>query len=304
MATNDFLPFAGAAGANVLTQPAYVALSTIRANGFISGTANAQQLNKVWRQSSIMASVIGQLIVDGTGLDAIDDGTIPTLLANLKKSISGRLIGIQIFSTPGSFTYTPTSGTTSVVVSVQGGGGAGGGSQSTAAGTVSVCPGGNAGSIGRSRLTSGFSGVTVVVGSGGSGSLGAAGLPGGSSSFGSLITAPGGQGGVSYAPATPPVLNINSTAQTSATGGNIMNAPGGRGSPAVASGVTFGGSGDGGASVFGSGGPTSGALSTPTNGKSGISPGSGGSGGAGGAGAAASTGGSGSAGIVIIEEYA
>jgi hypothetical protein len=41
-------------------------------------------MNKTWRQSSIMASVLAQFIVDRTGQTAIDDGTTATLLANLK----------------------------------------------------------------------------------------------------------------------------------------------------------------------------------------------------------------------------
>lgn len=223
---------------------------------------------------------------------------------DLLDSVKGRLLNVQKFSTAGTFTYTPTPGTTSVIIKVQAGGGAGGGSQATAAGTVSVCPGGNAGAYAESRLTSGFSGATIIVGAGGTGVLGAGGNPGGSSSFGGSISAPGGQGGNTYAAASPPVLNINGAAQTSATGGNIVNAPGGRGQPAMASGVTFGGSGDGGASIFGGGGPASGAIATPTNGKAGVAPGSGGSGGAGGAGAGASTGGPGATGIVIVLEYA
>lgn len=221
-----------------------------------------------------------------------------------RKLQAGQLIGVQVFSSVGAATYIPTTGTTSIVVEVQGGGGAGGGSQATAAGTISVSPGGNAGANGRSRITTGFSGVTITVGAGGTGVLGANGNAGGASSFGAAISAPGGQGGVAYPAATPPVLNINGTAQTSSTGGNIINAPGGRGLPGIASGVTFGGSGDGGSSVYGAGGPAAGAISSPTNGKAGVSPGSGGSGGAGGAGAGASTGGNGAPGIVIVQEYA
>lgn len=86
MATNDFLPFAGGAGSNVLTQTAYNALAA-RTSGFSSGVAKSAELNKVWRQSSIIAAVIGQFINDMSGQDALDDGTITTLLANLKASI-------------------------------------------------------------------------------------------------------------------------------------------------------------------------------------------------------------------------
>ncbi|MFJ4349478.1 hypothetical protein ACIPZ5_01105 [Pseudomonas sp. NPDC089428] len=86
MATNDFLTFGGAAGANVMTQASYAALAA-RTAGFSSGTANSPQLNKVWRQSSIIAAVIGQFIANRSGQDAVDDGTTSTLLANLEASI-------------------------------------------------------------------------------------------------------------------------------------------------------------------------------------------------------------------------
>lgn len=104
MANNNFLPFAGGAGANVLSQSAYAALTTLLSNGFSSGTAQSAQLNKVWRQSSIIAAVIGQLIANRSGQDAIDDGTTATLLTNLEAAIGavGRL---------GAATYVVGTGT-------------------------------------------------------------------------------------------------------------------------------------------------------------------------------------------------
>lgn len=89
MATNNFLPFGGAAGANVLTQADYAALAA-RTAGFSSGTANSAQLNKVWRQSSIIAAVVAQFIADLSGQDAIDDGTTATLLNNLKSAVKAQ----------------------------------------------------------------------------------------------------------------------------------------------------------------------------------------------------------------------
>lgn len=89
MANNNFKPFAAAAGANVMAQADYEALAALL-TGFQSGTAQSAQLNKVWRQSSIMAAVLGQFIVDLTGQDAIDDGTTATLLANLKMAVQAQ----------------------------------------------------------------------------------------------------------------------------------------------------------------------------------------------------------------------
>ena len=88
MATNDFQTFAAGGGANVLTQAQYLALTSILANGFSAGVAPSAQLNKVWRQSSIMSTVLAQFIVNTTGQNATDDGTTATLLANLTAAIS------------------------------------------------------------------------------------------------------------------------------------------------------------------------------------------------------------------------
>ncbi|QLL11691.1 gp53-like domain-containing protein [Pseudomonas chlororaphis] len=70
-----------------MSQSDYAAL-TARSNGFSAGTAASIQLNKVWRQASIMAAMIGQFIVDNNGTDAIDDGTITTLLNSFKQGLN------------------------------------------------------------------------------------------------------------------------------------------------------------------------------------------------------------------------
>lgn len=87
MSTNDFKAFSTGGGANVLTQAQYVALTTLISNGFQTGPANSQQFNKVWRQSSIMAAVLGALIGDVIGQNAVDDGTTGTLESNLLAAI-------------------------------------------------------------------------------------------------------------------------------------------------------------------------------------------------------------------------
>ncbi|MCA8480254.1 hypothetical protein LGN35_20125 [Burkholderia multivorans] len=113
MATqNDFLPFATGPGANVMAQADYEALEALL-TGFQSGTAQSAQLNKVWRQSSIMAAVLGQFIVDLTGQDAVDDGTTATLLANLKMAVQaqstavvGQVRNLSMFVTTAASTAT------------------------------------------------------------------------------------------------------------------------------------------------------------------------------------------------------
>jgi hypothetical protein len=76
MAINDFKTFAGDPAANVMTQAAYTDVGfTARLLGFSTGTALSIQLNKVWRQSSVMTSMLGQFVVDQTTQDALDDGS-------------------------------------------------------------------------------------------------------------------------------------------------------------------------------------------------------------------------------------
>lgn len=93
MATNDFLVFGGGAGANVITQVTYSGLAA-RTAGFSAGVAHSAQLNKVWRQSSVMAAVLAQFIADITGQDALDDGTTAALLTNLKAGVRAQSIGV------------------------------------------------------------------------------------------------------------------------------------------------------------------------------------------------------------------
>lgn len=88
MATNDFLVFGGDGAANVISQASYAAL-TARLAGFQSGVAQSGQLNKVWRQASIISAVLGQFISDQSGQNAVDDGTTATLVANLVAAVRG-----------------------------------------------------------------------------------------------------------------------------------------------------------------------------------------------------------------------
>jgi hypothetical protein len=100
----DFLPFAAAGGANVISQSAYAALAAL-GPGFSTGVAASDQLNKVWRQSSIMAAVIGNLIADVTNNPVIDDGTTATILQNLYESM---LLAGFGFDTGAANAYTVT----------------------------------------------------------------------------------------------------------------------------------------------------------------------------------------------------
>ena len=87
MATNDFQPFASGGTANVVSQATYLSLlAGSLANGFQSGTAASNQVNKVWRQSSIMAAVIGQVVAN-SGVDALDTQSVSVLVTNFLAAI-------------------------------------------------------------------------------------------------------------------------------------------------------------------------------------------------------------------------
>lgn len=111
MPVNNFKAFASDPAANVITQSAYEALTALIADGFATGTAESSQVNKVVRQSSIMAAVLAQLISDQTGQDSIDDGTTTTLLANLKTIITppGTLISYTGTVAPPGYLPCPSS---------------------------------------------------------------------------------------------------------------------------------------------------------------------------------------------------
>jgi hypothetical protein len=326
MATNDFLPFATGGSANVVSQSVYAALAALT-NGYQSGVANSAQINKTFRQSSIMAAVLAQFTADQTGANSVDDGTTSTLLANLKKATSGRLIRTLVYTnvsgtqnvsidggtptTTGASTYVPSSTMTFAIVKVLGGGGGGGGTATTSTGQAATGSGGASGSLGVSKLTAATIGASQVVTVGAAGSFGGVngnGGNGGASSFGSLITAPGGGGGPVGLASSPPYLQVGGVPAGAATFGGSVN-------PSISTGGNAGIlgacsslanvalSGGGGHSPLTGGG---GGASVGGNniGKAATSVGAGGGGGAVNASQAGTTGGVGGAGCVIIEEYA
>jgi hypothetical protein len=88
---SDFKAFAASGGANVETQAAFVADTTVLNNGFTNGIADPLKLNKVWRQSSIISAVLAQFIEDMSTVTSVDDGTTTSLLSRLKTLIGGRV---------------------------------------------------------------------------------------------------------------------------------------------------------------------------------------------------------------------
>ncbi len=305
MATNNFKPFGIGAGANVTSQADYEALAALL-TGFQSGKASSAQINKALRQSTVMASVLAQFISDSAGVDVLDNGNTAQILANLKTGMTaltpGRLLNVQVFYNSG--TYTATPGTKKVIVEMVGGGGGSAGSRAAGSGQVAVGGAGGAGSYAKGSFTQNFNGVQVTVGAKGAGGTvsGPYASDGGTSSFGSLISAAGGAAGQPTGPTSSfPFSTVATAVSAGANGANIIGTPGQGASASVVVNASAVIESPGGSSQFGAGG-----FITAFNAK-----GVNGSGyGAGGgpskvnSGGAAVAGGDGSQGLVIVWEYA
>jgi hypothetical protein len=249
------------------------------------------------------AQVMGADGVVYTSIQAANTNKEPqTETAWWASSRSGQLLAVQIFTTPGTATYTPTAGARNAVVEVVGGGGGGGGTIDTDSTQAKAATGGGAGAYGK-KWISGVTSQTVTVGAGGSGGAKTSnGSAGGTSSFGSIITATGGAGGTCPSGSSHGNYNSGSVGGT-ASGGDI-NIPGHSSHPSWASSSPdffAQGSGSNGAnSQFGSGGLS--RLNANSDAGSGYGAGGGGS--STGASTSGSAGGAGAPGIIIVWEYA
>ncbi|SMB46910.1 Phage protein [Serratia proteamaculans] len=222
-------------------------------------------------------------------LNPQDDGQI---LKAIQKIVGiGRLLGQKVFINNG--VYIPDPLAKKVRITMVGGGGGAGGCQAFSSNETYFGAGGGAGATVISMFTlTGAANYPVVIGSGGTGGTAASnGSNGGTTSFSTVLAAPGGNGGGKSG-----VSNTNGGAGGVATTGDIRLI-GGYGSDGQSGLIAV--SGQGGASYFGGGGRAGGG-----GGISGEAPGSGGGGAYdGGYSGIAMKGGNGASGIVIIEEF-
>lgn len=202
----------------------------------------------------VTALTAGKMTIGGTDGDVIVDdaaGESVTIskwvtrritsqdIADLAGASSGGLIGIQKF-TAGSHTYTPTLGTNSIFMRLQGAGGGGGGVASPGSGNVARAFAGCAGGYLEKYLTANFSGAALVVGAKGTGGTAGNnnGTAGGDTTFtdtaGSptVYTASGGALGSGSTGFAPPLAQ-SSAGGAAATNGDL-NIAGGPTKPAVA----------------------------------------------------------------------
>lgn len=166
-------------------------------------------------------------IPSASAVSLIYDGTQFQVLG-ISVDKPGRLLAVRAFTSSG--TYTPTTGTLSVIVEAVGGGGGSGGTSSTSATQFSISSGGGGGAYGRARFTSSFSGVSIAIGAGGAAGASGGGNAGngGATSFGALMSCPGGSGGkgagvVDYSTTSILVGGVGGGAPT---GANLLGLPG------------------------------------------------------------------------------
>lgn len=217
---------------------------------------------------------------------------------------TGRLLNVQVITSSG--TYTPTAGTNSIIVEVQGAGGGSGGTtaQSSGSGALSVAASG--GSYAKVRISNPGSQTVTVGAPGAAGTSTTSGGAGGASSFGSAVSCPGGLGGGNGSGSTGMSVVIGAfspAAPTVSAGTTIESARGTQGLTGVC--MAAGGqgvAGPGGGSKFGSGG--SGGTSGSGNVANTPAYGAGAGASYGPSGWAATAGAAGGSGIVIVHEYA
>lgn len=211
---------------------------------------------------------------------------------------------VDLFNVVGSDTWEKPSGARLIRVQVQGGGGSGGGAGTTVASQVSAGGGGAGGGYGESWFSANAidQSVTVTVPAGGVGASGASGTAGGTASFGSYVSAAGGQTGGFLGASSTPAGNPGGNADGQVIVADIAIQGQGGGS-AIRLGTNGAVGGMGGSSVLGGGARGLGIQTGVNQGVTGGDYGGGGSGACVGPGNAAATGGNGGIGCVIVTTY-
>jgi hypothetical protein len=243
----------------------------------------------------------------GSSLGLPETGSVQLMGDGVSKWVefsqsTGRLIGVQVFTSSG--TYTPTPGATLTIFEGSGGGGAGAGFTNPGSGAASAGGGGSAGAFGWVKVANPTS-QTITIGAGGVGVSAGSGGNGGTTSVGSILILPGGGGAA--------VANIVTAASFSGVEGFLSAPPSGatvgsvgnQGNQGIILSIGSGQGGKGGDSPYGAGGLIASTNSigsafpgNPANGY-----GSGGGGAIGLGNSATEAGGNGASGIIIAWEY-
>lgn len=264
------------------------------ANGVSPTIINAEMLNTFQRE---MVNLVEGL---GCTLNPDDDSQI---LKAINGVITGRILGVpRVITNSGMF--TKSSGAKKWKIRILGGGGGSSAAPATGTGQVSVSNGGGAGAYAEGIYdVSALSSATVTIGSGGVGGtvISPYGGDGGTTSVGTLISAPGGKAGLPAGPANPPFQPVANTNSNSPTNWNIVGSSGPGAEAAVAVSTNYTAGSRGANSQLGVGGSIP-AINNNANTGGGF--GSGASGCANGPSQPVNAGAAGRSGIAIIEEYA
>ncbi|EGC5561319.1 phage tail protein [Escherichia coli] len=262
--------------------------------------------------TTMLNALAGKQPLDNTltNLSGKDVAGLLTYLGLGEARFSGRLLNTNIFKSSGK--YIPTPGTKKIRVIASGGGGGGGGVPETTENQQATAGAGLSGAFIEAffEVDNDFE-VNVIIGAAGKGGGAGrnSGSEGGTTYFGSLITAPGGTGGgAGGASANTSYIQGISWGASPTSSGTVLRAfrcsaktPG-----AMVISVKAVAGGTGGDTPLGSGG-IGGASSSSFSGRGGGKAegfGAGGGGACASAGSEAQSGGDGAPGIVIVEEYA
>lgn len=99
--TNQFLPWATGAGANVLSPSAYAALAALQ-QGFQNGVADPAQANTALRQATFVAAGLAQLMADFGPNNVLDDGNLVEFENDLVATLKNLFEGVQFIQDQGS----------------------------------------------------------------------------------------------------------------------------------------------------------------------------------------------------------
>lgn len=231
--------------------------------------------------------------------------------------VTGRVLKITAILIAGTSVWTPQVGMRTANTVAIGGGGAGSGMPATVVGNWSVAGGGGSGARSERIFTAAEIGVSqvITVGAGGVSNNGTSAVSGGTTSIGSLMTAPGGGGGtVGTGPyGTVQNFTFGRGLPAPAGAGGTFNFPGAQGFSGIANQgtPTAEGPSNGGAGANSPWSGTGGGMinSGSARGGNGVAPGAGGAGtsasapSSGSVGVTARPGGDGAPGMAYIVEY-